>query len=63
MNDTVTIPTYALTTLVKAAVLEGVGDEVGAAIAHIGVLARQQGIDLKHAGTNVHPQQMSFSDL
>ena len=46
-SDGIPIPVYALAALVQAAISEGVGDQVGAAIAHIDMLARQHGVDLR----------------
>lgn len=43
----VPVALYALRELVQAAVAEGVGDRVGAAIAHLALLCRNQGQELK----------------
>jgi hypothetical protein len=46
-RSTVVVPVYALTNLVAAAIKYGVGDEVAAAIAHLRVIARAQGVEIK----------------
>lgn len=46
-QDKVSMPVYALKELVEAAIEDGVTDRVGAAIAHVEMLCRQQGHPLK----------------
>jgi hypothetical protein len=40
------IPVYVIDDLIHAAIREGVPDGVGAAIAHLRLLARRQGVEL-----------------